>query len=292
MRADGATGTCEVLTRREQLGLRKRKKDVNKAAKGRGKGSALKRKKSGLSTLKKAGKSKPRAAPSASSKAPAAAHGCHEWDDDWGYWEGAWSPEEWAAYEAGWWMEETSNPKSGKRGKGKKVEAKQPKTPPAPKPKAKVGAKAKAAPKAATKAKAKAKAKTSKSTASPKATASDSASSGASKKRASKKRARDEAAEYDESKVGALVEWVQAVNVEARPKAFKNDLKALKTKIADHLRLNCYWSRCSCGLTFKYVNHKNERAQTDVGTFSFENCQMGMALAVACATKFVPCHVS
>ncbi|CAE7462954.1 unnamed protein product [Symbiodinium necroappetens] len=295
----------DILLRRDQLGLRSEKKNVNREAKANGKKRLL-RAKSGLKQKTK----QPRGA----SIKVWPANRRDEWDegmtgrwytDEWGnewwdeegepsyYWDDSGCYEyagEWAANDDG-----LAEPALSRRKRGKQAEterASSSKGPEKPKPKAKVAAKAKS--------KAKAKAKGKPSAKAPAADRDEERAEDDGEKPTRKKSkvaknaagatvATAESAEKkpqvrkDHADVEPLREWVSRIDLDAEASTFKTQVRAFLPTLKGGTRLNIYWTRFSCGVTLYYKEADGSSAKTDVGFFKFSKCNAGLCYAVACA---------
>ena len=295
----GSAGFAQVLSRREQLGLRRDKKADNKAGKGKGKGRGNKgRGGSGLKRLKsQAGKAgKKRCSPPKHAVAEDweqwAAWGETGWYWDHDYsqwvWDDAWQPdwdEDWG--NEGGWEQPAKKAKKQQRSSSSKTPAeKNDEGNPTRKAKAKAGAKAKAVAKkpAAVKAKAKARGKakpTAKEPATPKAKAK-------SRGRGSNASNSLFNAKTSELHVEKACEFVQAIEPSTDPEGLKDRVRERLPLLSVPVRLNVYWNRHACGLTLRYVDENDTRKQSDVAYFNYaEKTDLAMCCTVAAACLMV-----
>ena len=251
-----------MLLRRDQLGLRKSKKDANRDAKAKdtSEGSGKRKSEASCKTAKK---------PKASSS-----KGAGDDEDDWTVWygdyeaaEAGWEDWEWEQWE--WGLEQDESGRvvpTGKTSKGKggrtkaaaELKSDDDKTPATTKPKAK--GKAKATPKAKA---------TSKGTSKPD-----------SKKGKSKKEPKKSSTNVDEKDIDRLLEWVDIIDMEADPQDFKAALQGRMPVLDGSVRLNRYWNRPGCGVTLRCVNEDNEKKQKDVGYFTFGKGNAGLLFSM------------
>ena len=287
----------QVLSRREQLGLRKRKKDVNKLAKAKKPApkEKLKRKKSGLCKLRKSKRAlKSVACGSADPMPEGDADAWWSRADHWVWDDGL---NNYVKIEKGEGYLSVQTPedhddaakkvKTKRRVTGKALEAEPGRAASSPKPKAKAKSKAKASPKASPKGAAKAKAKA-KSKSKPAAEASPKASpKGVAKagKQGGRRPRPSTVAAYDveERDVERISDWVRESNLTGSLDDFKVSVRPFLPDNSFGYRCNIYWTTAKCGVTLRFTDESGEKKQTDIVTYGFGKTRLAAAVAISCA---------